>query len=287
MDSQENVLANEAQEEVKKVEENVVNAEITPEAETPAEADAPAEENAPAEETAEEVAAPAEETVEAVAEPVEEAVVETAEEVAEEQPAEDMAKKVYKTKQEVNERMKELAHGDETPSKEEVDHLKTVFYKLHFSEREANYKAYIDGGGDPEKYQVTPDMDEETFKAELGLIKEKRAKLFLEQENLKQENLKRKLDIIEKIKGMVTSPEEANRNYQEFKKLQQEWKDIKLVPAEKANELWRNYQLYVEQYYDLLKLNSEAREYDFKKNLGIKTRLCEAAEKLADEPDVI
>ena len=287
MDSQENVLANEAQEEVKKVEENVVNAEITPEAETPAEADVPAEENAPAEEPAEEVAAPAEETVEEAVAPAEEAVVETAEEVAEEQPAEDMAKKVYKTKQEVNERMKELAHGDETPSKEEVDHLKTVFYKLHFAEREANYKAYIDGGGDPEKYQVTPDMDEETFKAELGLIKEKRAKLFLEQENLKQENLKRKLDIIEKIKGMVTSPEEANRNYQEFKKLQQEWKDIKLVPAEKANELWRNYQLYVEQYYDLLKLNSEAREYDFKKNLGIKTRLCEAAEKLADEPDVI
>ena len=291
MYSQENVLANEAQEEVKKVEENVVNAEITPEAETPAEAVTPAEENAPAEETAEEVAAPAEETVEEAAAPVEEAVVETAEEVAEEvaeeQPAEDMAKKVYKTKQEVNERMKELAHGDETPSKEEVDHLKTVFYKLHFAEREANYKAYIDGGGDPEKYQVTPDMDEETFKAELGLIKEKRAKLFLEQENQKQENLKRKLDIIEKIKGMVTSPEEANRNYQEFKKLQQEWKDIKLVPAEKANELWRNYQLYVEQYYDLLKLNSEAREYDFKKNLGIKTRLCEAAEKLADEPDVI
>ena len=287
MDSQENVLANEAQEEVKKVEENVVNAEITPEAEAPAEADVPAEENAPAEEPAEEVAAPAEETVEEAAAPAEEAVVETAEEVVEEQPAEDMAKKVYKTKQEVNERMKELAHGDETPSKEEVDHLKTVFYKLHFAEREANYKAYIDGGGDPEKYQVTPDMDEETFKAELGLIKEKRAKLFLEQENLKQENLKRKLDIIEKIKGMVTSPEEANRNYQEFKKLQQEWKDIKLVPAEKANELWRNYQLYVEQYYDLLKLNSEAREYDFKKNLGIKTRLCEAAEKLADEPDVI
>jgi len=212
---------------------------------------------------------------------------EVAEEVVEEQPAEDMAKKVYKTKQEVNERMKELAHGEEAPSKEEVDHLKTVFYKLHFAEREANYKAYIDGGGDPEKYQVTPDMDEETFKAELGLIKEKRAKLFLEQENLKQENLKRKLDIIEKIKGMVTSPEEANRNYQEFKKLQQEWKDIKLVPAEKANELWRNYQLYVEQFYDLLKLNSEAREYDFRKNLELKTRLCEAAEKLADEPDVI
>ena len=86
---------------------------------------------------------------------------------------------------------------------------------------------------------------------------------------------------------MVTSPEEANRNYQEFKQLQQEWKEIRLVPAEKANELWRNYQLYVEQYYDLLKLNSEAREYDFKKNLELKLRLCEAAEKLDQEEDVI
>ena len=121
----------------------------------------------------------------------------------------------------------------------------------------------------------------------MGVVKEKRAKMFLEQEAEKQENLKKKLDIIEKIKGMVTSPEEANKNYQEFKKLQQEWKEIRLVPAEKANELWRNYQLYVEQFYDLLKLNSEAREYDFKKNLEIKNRLCEAAEKLADEPDVI
>ena len=109
----------------------------------------------------------------------------------------------------------------------------------------------------------------------------------MEQEQEKQENLKKKLDIIEKIKAMITSPDEANKSYQDFKKLQQEWKEIKLVPAEKANELWRNYQLYVEQYYDLLKLNSEAREYDFKKNLEIKTKLCEAAEKLADESDVI
>ena len=134
---------------------------------------------------------------------------------------------------------------------------------------------------------MLPDEDEEVFKAEMGVIKEKRAKLFLEQEKEKQENLKKKLDIIEKIKAMVTSPEEANKSYQDFKKLQQEWKEIKLVPAEKANELWRNYQLYVEQYYDLLKLNSEAREYDFKKNLEIKTKICEAAEKLGTEEDVI
>lgn len=195
--------------------------------------------------------------------------------------------KVYKTKQEVLERLKEIAHGEDTPKKEEVDSLKTVFYKLHFAQREADMKAYLDNGGDPEKYQVLPDEDEEVFKAEMGMVKERRAKQFQEQEQEKQENLQKKLDIIDKVKAMATSPDEANKSYQEFKKLQQEWKEIKAVPAEKANELWRNYQLYVEQFYDLLKLNSEAREYDFKKNLEIKTRLCEAAEKLADEADVI
>jgi hypothetical protein len=121
----------------------------------------------------------------------------------------------------------------------------------------------------------------------MGIIKERRQQLFREQEAEKEENLKKKLDIIEKIKAMVTSPEEANKTYQDFKALQQEWREIKNVPAEKANELWRNYQLYVEQFYDLLKLNSEAREYDFKKNLEMKNRLCEAAEKLAEETDVI
>lgn len=196
-------------------------------------------------------------------------------------------KKVYKSKSEIIERVKEIAHSDEHPQKGEIDYLKTIFYKLHFAERETDMKAYLEGGGDPANYKVLPDEDEEVFKAEMGVIKEKRAKLFLEQEKEKQENLKKKLDIIEKIKAMVTSPEEANKSYQDFKKLQQEWKEIKLVPAEKANELWRNYQLYVEQYYDLLKLNSEAREYDFKKNLEIKTKICEAAEKLGTEEDVI
>lgn len=213
-----------------------------------------------------------------------------AEATTEDQPAGTDApeqKKVYKNKKEVIARLKEIAHEDDNPKKDEVDYLKTIFYKLHFAEREADMKAYIDGGGDPAEYKVVPDEDEEEFKAEMGVIKEKRAKIFLEQEKEKQENLTRKLDIIEKIKAMLTSPDEANKSYQDFKKLQQEWKEIKLVPAEKANELWRNYQLYVEQYYDLLKLNNEAREYDFKKNLEIKTRLCEAAEKLADESDVI
>jgi len=197
------------------------------------------------------------------------------------------SQKVYASKKEVLDRVKEIAHGEEMPQKEEVEYLKSVFYKLHIAEREAKLREYIDGGGDPEAYQITPDEDEEVFKAEMGVIKERRQQQFREMEAEKEENLKKKLAIIEKIKAMVTSPEEASKTYQEFKTLQQEWRDIKAVPAEKANELWRNYQLYVEQFYDLLKLNSEARELDFKKNLEAKTRLCEAAEKLADEEDVI
>lgn len=195
--------------------------------------------------------------------------------------------KMYASKYEVLERVKELAHSDETPAKDEIDHLKTAFYKLLFAEREADQKTFIENGGDPEAYVMKTDDSEEQFKAEMGLIKEKRAKAFQQQEEEKKANLQRKQQIIEKIKMMSTSPEEANKSYNDFKALQQEWKDIKAVPAEKANELWRNYQLYVEQYYDLLNLNRELREYDFKKNLEQKTLLCEAAEKLADEPDAV
>jgi len=200
---------------------------------------------------------------------------------------ENLATKNYSSKKEIIERLKAIVDSNETPEKAEVEHLKTVFYKLHFVEREAQQKAYLENGGDPEKYQVLPDEDEEIFKAEMTIIKEKRQKAFLALEEEKQQNLKKKEAIIEQIKAMATTPEEANKNFDQFKKLQHEWKEIKMVPADKANELWRNYQLYVEQFYDLLNLNREAREYDFKKNLEKKTKLCEAAEKLAEETDVI
>lgn len=193
----------------------------------------------------------------------------------------------YATKREVVERLRQLAHGDEMPRKDEVEQLKTIFYKLHRAGRDAELKEYIDAGGDPEKYQLKPDEDEVAFKAEMSIVREKRAKLFQEQEAQKQANLARKLEIIERIKAMATSPDEANKSYREFRQLQQEWKELKLVPAEKASELWRNYQFCVEQFYDLLNLNREARELDFKKNLEAKTRLCEAAEKLCEEEDVV
>ncbi len=204
-----------------------------------------------------------------------------------ENAADDTSKKTYKSKEEILRRATEIVAENETPDKEEIDNLKTTFYKLHIAERDAEQKAYLENGGDPEAYQVSPDPVEDAFKAQMGVIKERRAKLFLEQEQEKQENLQKKTEIIEKIKAMATSPDEANKSYQAFKDLQQQWKEIKAVPADKANELWRNYQLYVEQYYDLLKLNNEAREYDFKKNLELKEKLCENAERLADEKDII
>ena len=188
--------------------------------------------------------------------------------------AEEQTRVVYENKADVLRRVQDIAHGDETPQKDEVEYLKASFYKLHIAEREAKLKAYLDAGGDPEQYQYTPDEQEEAFKAEMGIIKEKRAKIFKEQEAEKQENLTKKLAIIDRIKAMITTPDEANKNYKEFKALQEEWREIKNVPADKANELWRNYQLYVEQFYDMLRLNSEAREYDFKKNLELKTALC-------------
>ncbi len=295
MDSQENILQQEQAENVKQTEE-VVNAEAqetvapeAPEVETTApETEATAEDVEPEAVAEEPVEEPAETVAEPEAEPEE--IAEAAEEepaTAEEEPVEETQAKTFESKADVLDRLKEIVSEGETPRKDELDMLKTIFYKFHIAEREAKLKEYLDAGGDPEKYQITPDEDENVFKAEMAVIKERRQKAFQQTEAEKQENLKKKLDIIEQIKAIATSPDEANKSYQTFKALQQQWREIKAVPAEKANELWRNYQLYVEQFYDLLKLNIEAREYDFKKNLEMKTKLCEAAEKLAEEPDVV
>lgn len=212
-----------------------------------------------------------------------------AEEVAEVQNAVEETKQypVYKTTQEVVERMAAIAQSEEEPERQEVELLKSLFYKFRNAENEAKKQAFIEAGGDAEEFQPEQDENEEKFKAELSVIRERRQKAFLEQEQLKADNLMKKLDILDKIKAMTTTPEETGAHYQEFKTLQEEWKTITPVPAEKATELWKNYQLYCEQFYDLLQLNREAREYDFKKNLEIKTQIIETAEKLAEEEDVI
>lgn len=191
------------------------------------------------------------------------------------------------TKQEVIDRLRELVQEADKAERSELDALKVAYYRIHNAEAAEAREAFINAGGAPEDYRPEPDTLEEEFKAQLGLIKEMRAKAAQEAEQQKQANLARKMEILQKMKEMAATPEEADKNYDSFKALQAEWKEIKLVPAEKATELWKNYQLHVEQYYDQLRLNHEFRAYDFKKNLEIKTRLCEAAEKLADVADPV
>ena len=191
------------------------------------------------------------------------------------------------TKAEVIERLKAIADDVENVPKTEIDSLKQTFYKLHNAEQEAARKKFVDDGGAPEDYVPTPDPQEEEMKNIMSVIRSKRSELAAEVEKQKEMNLQVKLSIIEELKDLLESPEDANKNYAEFKRLQQQWNEVKLVPQASVNELWKNDQLYVEKFYDLLKLNNEFREYDFKKNLEIKTHLCEAAEKLAEEPDVV
>ena len=191
------------------------------------------------------------------------------------------------TKEEILNKLKAIAADVENAAKSEIDGLKQAFYKLHNSEQEAAKKLFVENGGAIEEFVPQADTLEEEFKNIMSVIKEKRNALNAEQEKQKELNLQIKLSIIEELKELVESPEDANKNYTEFKKLQQQWNEVKIVPQARINELWKNYQLYVEKFYDLLKLNNEFREYDFKKNLEIKNHLCEAAEKLADEADVV
>lgn len=194
---------------------------------------------------------------------------------------------VPQTQEEVVARVKELAEADAPAEKQELDALKQAFYKIHKANVAAARAQFIENGGEPEAFLPAPNVLEDDFKAAMNVIKQKRAELQAELDRQKEENLQKKQEILERIKALSATPEEANQAYKEFKELQNQWKELTLVPAEKANELWKTYQLYVEQYYDQLKLNNEFREYDFKKNLEIKTRLCETAEKLNEEADVI
>lgn len=228
---------------------------------------------------------------------VAETVLETTAPVLEEEVAEvadneadtDESKKFtpLATKQEVIDRLKAIAEGEEPISRLEVEALKSNFYRIHKQETEEAYKTFIENGGNPEEYLPAANADEPLFKDQMAVIKEKRTAQFQEQERQKEENYQKKLDIIEKIKAILANPDEVNKSYNDFKALQQEWNEIKNVPAEKATDLWKTYQVYVEQFYDTLKLNNEFRAYDFKKNLELKTALCESAEKLAEETDVI
>ena len=251
-----------------------------PEQETPAEEPVQATAEEPVQE------APAEET-QAVENTPEAAVPSASAEGEATEAPEIPEAPVYETKEQVVDRLREIQAEDNGGDRSELDLLKQAFYKLHRAAQMAARNAFIEQGGAPEDWRAEVDVAEENFRAIMASIRQRRAQIAEEVEKQKAENLERKLAIIDRIKELATSPEEANAHFDEFKQLQAAWKETGVVPAERATEIWKNYQLYVEQFYDLLKLNSEAREYDFKKNLSAKERLIELAEKLVDEEDII
>ena len=248
--------------------------------------EAPVEEASVSEASPSEPEAPVEEAPVSEASPSEpEAPVEEAP-VSEASPSEPTIP-LMKTKEEVLARAQEIAEQGDGGQKQELELLKQLYYKYHNADMAAAMQAYVDAGGDPEAYQPEIDPTAEAFKQAMQQIRQQRAELQSQQEQQRIDNLAQKQAVIEKIKLLATTPEEAGKSYDAFKELQNEWKEIGPVPAENVSEIWKSYQLYVEQFYDMLKLNIQFREYDFRKNLEAKTLLCEQAERLAQEPDVV
>lgn len=191
------------------------------------------------------------------------------------------------TKDEILNRLQTLVDAPVETVRGEVESLKQAYYKIRRSEVDELKKAFIEQGGDEKDFSAPEDTKENYLKELLSSYKEKKAAYLAEEEKIKAENYAVKLQLIEQLKMLCESQDDFNKLYNEFKDIQQKWKDIKLVPEEHANELWKEYQTYSEAFYDLIKINNQFRDYDFKKNLELKTALCEAVEKLQDEKDII
>ena len=189
-------------------------------------------------------------------------------------------------------KMKALPNYGVSASREELEHLKQTFYKLHNAAIGEVKEAFVAAGNDADAFVPAdrcPELvaEEEEFKTVLTAIREKRAEAQKELDRIREQNLLRKEAILDRLKTMIDNADTVPVSYDDFQTIQQEWRDIKDVPPEKASELWKTYQSYTEKFYDIRKLNNMFREYDFKKNLEVKTQLCEQAEKLAEEPDVV
>ena len=191
------------------------------------------------------------------------------------------------TRESIITRLQEIV-GDITIAKRpELESLKQSFYKLQRAAQEEQIAAFVAGGGTAEEFKPEPDPLEEQYRKLMNIIKEKKAAAQEALEIVQKENYKKKLELLDRFKALIEKANTEGASYNEFKSLLQEWKDIKEVPADKANELWKAYQQYAEQFYDIQKLNNEFREYDFKKNMEAKIAICEEAEKLADDPDIV
>ncbi|RHJ92955.1 DUF349 domain-containing protein [Parabacteroides bouchesdurhonensis] len=203
-------------------------------------------------------------------------------------PEEEVAMAASKlTKEEILSKLTELVEKSAETARSEVESLKQAYYKIRRNEVDELKKTFLENGGEEKDFVAPEDETENTIKELLASYKEKRAAVLAEEERIKTENYTLKLQLIDQLKALTESQEDFNKLYNDFKEIQQKWKEIKLIPQEHANDLWRNYQTYSEKFYDIIKINNQFRDYDFKKNLELKTALCETVEKLENEPDVI
>lgn len=191
------------------------------------------------------------------------------------------------TKEEILNKLAELVNNAAEIARADVETLKQAYYKIRRNEVEEEKAAFLENGGEEKDFVASEDETENKIKDLLSTYKEKRSALLAEEERIKNENYTLKLQLIDKLKALTESSDDFNKLYNDFKEIQQKWKEIKLVPAEYVNDLWKNYQIYSEKFYDLIKINNQFREYDFKKNLEMKTALCETVERLQNEPDVV
>ena len=191
------------------------------------------------------------------------------------------------SKEEILEKLTGLVAAAADATRNEVEALKQAYYKIHRSEVDELKKAFLEDGGEEKDFVAPEDETENKIKDLLAVYKEKRAAILAEEERVKAANYALKLQLIDQLKALTESQEDFNKLYNDFKDIQQRWKEVKAVPQEHVSELWKNYQIYSEKFYDIIKINNQFRDYDFKKNLELKTALCETVEKLQTEPDVV
>ena len=192
------------------------------------------------------------------------------------------------TREEILQQIQEIAEkGDVLSSKNEVEGLKTLFYRMRTAEIDEARKEFAANGGEETMFIPTPDALEEPFKEAMNIIKAKRYEWQKAQEEQQQANYEAKQAMLAQLKELVEKAEQGTTDTTAFKALQAQWKEIKNIPQDKVTEMWKQYQLLSEQFYDVLKINHELREYDFKKNLEIKSAICKTAEELTTAEDVI
>ena len=191
------------------------------------------------------------------------------------------------SKQELIDALKLLIDKEVDAAKDGVEQIKQLFYKKVKLDVEEQKKLFIENGGIETDFVSAKDELEESFKALLNEFRVKKASVMAQLEKEKDSNLLQKQHLLEQMKVLVASNDDVSTHINEFRALQQKWKSIGQVPQTASTELWKQYNLYQESFWDLIKINNELREYDFKKNLESKTLLCDAAEKLSEETDVI